>query len=92
MEWVRHTKERKAISHHVLYGDKTRHGNTNEEHGDLTRGTVTCRGYLTRKQVIFRRGKSPFCTNGGLSYREMPLFTVRKIPKGVRKPAKLVYI
>ena len=35
MEWVRHTKERKAISHHVLYGDKTGHGNTNEEHGDL---------------------------------------------------------
>jgi len=70
------------------------------------RGTVTCRGYLTRKQVIFRRGKSPFSTNGGSSYREMPLtsydslvmdaillvfFTIRKIPKRVRKPAKLLY-
>ena len=38
-----------------------------------TRGTVTCRGYLTRKQVIFRRGKSPFSTNGSSSYREMSL-------------------
>jgi len=38
-----------------------------------TRGTLTGRGYLTHKQVIFKRGKSPFSTNGGSSYREMLL-------------------